>query len=147
MDEEDTNESRFSPEEEEQLKKAFEELEDLQNRTTPEPYRRKAYYYKLDINKKVVPCSMYDFSLQVQDPESCRIGETQLGPYHISTVFLMLNHGFGGKDQFFETMIWSDKDPHAEYKFYNRQWRYETYEEALKGHEAIVTLVREGVLP
>lgn len=150
MDEEDTNDkSRFSPEEEEKLKKTFDDLEKLRERTMPDFVRGKPLYFKLNKDKKVIPCSMYEFGKQVEDPESRRIGRTQLGPYVISTVFLMIDHGFGGeKHLFFETMIWSEKDPDAKYKFIDKyQWRYETYEEAVEGHETIVTMVREGIIP
>lgn len=150
MDEEDINDKpRFSPEEEEQLKKTFGDLEKIERQHLPREYRRKPMYFKLDENKKVVPCSMYEFGKQVEDPRSRIIGKTQLGPYVVSTVFLMIDHGFGGeKHLFFETMIWSEKDPDAEYKFFdNYQWRYETYEEALEGHKTIATMVCEGTLP
>jgi hypothetical protein len=136
MDEEDTNDKpQFSPEEEEKLKQIFGNL-----------LRGKSLYFKLDENKKVVPCSMYEFAEQCENPASRIVGQTQLGPYHVSTVFLMLNYGFGGKDQFFETMIWSEKTE-EEHRFFNYQTRYETYEEALEGHETVVIMVHEGFLP
>lgn len=63
----------------------------------------------------------------------------ELGPWLISTVFLALDHSFGdGPPLLFETMV-----------FPNGDWgdleceRYATYEEAEKGHDAMVAKWRE----
>lgn len=50
---------------------------------------------------------------------------------HVSTVFLVLNHGWYGKDQWFETMVFGGH-------LAGFQRRYETYDEALNGHEDAV---------
>lgn len=153
MNEEDTDkpepESELS--DEGKIKQLHDELEEIYKKGLQEhlshlpPHFRRPLWYKLDENKKVVPCSLYEFSRQIQNPESRTVGKTQLGPYHISTVFLMINHGSGGKPQWFETMIWSEKT--QEHIFFDYQTRYETYEEAIEGHETVVTMVREGILP
>src|SRR5258708_33100035 len=104
-------------------------------------------WYKLDENKNVVPCSAEEFNLQMMKPEEYRrVGRTQIGPYVVSTVFLVIDHGFGGSQHlWFETMIWSEKT--EGYRFFSYQVRYETYREALAGHVAVVKLVEEGILP
>jgi hypothetical protein len=65
-----------------------------------------------------------------------RVNLTKLGNYKISTVFLTIDHGFGGKPMFFETGI-----------NLNGDWeiveRYSTYDEALNGHKKYVEEYRE----
>lgn len=60
--------------------------------------------------------------------------------YTVSTVFLGLDHDFGGQGQpvLWETMIfgqWEGKD----------QWRYTSREDALKGHAAAVDMARRHI--
>jgi len=56
----------------------------------------------------------------------------------ISTVFLGIDHGFGGKVMLFETMIFGgDHDDYCE--------RYSTWEEAEAGHQTAVNLVTESL--
>jgi len=74
-----------------------------------------------------------------------RVAETFVGriryikgdrkPVRVSTVFLGLNHGFGGKPLWFETMVFGGK-------LDQEQDRYETWDEAVAGHEAMVKRVR-----
>lgn len=58
-----------------------------------------------------------------------RVALTEKEEVRVSTVFLSINHSFGGPSPIlFETMIFGgdhDQD----------QWRYETWEEAEAGHE------------
>lgn len=49
----------------------------------------------------------------------------------ISTVFLGLDHGFGGPPKLFETMVFGGWDD-------GNQWRYGTWKEAEAGHEQAV---------
>src|SRR4029077_6186675 len=159
MDEEDTNKPKPDPPsepdllDEEKIKHLHNDLEEvykklLQAHDWFPPHLRRPLWHKLDENKKVVPCSSYECHKQFENFESRIVGRTQLGPYFVSTVFLMLDHGFGGESQWFETMIISEKNPDAEDKVIDRyQWRYPTYEKALEGHETIVMMVREGILP
>ena len=140
-EEEDENE------EEKELKELFDKIDKIHEELFP-VYARlgKSYFYKLTPDKKVVPSSFSEFAEQCNDPEKYRrVGLDQLGPYVVSTVFLMINHGFGGRPLFFETMIESLKG--EEGVFQNFQRRYETYEEALAGHQDTVEKVRAGELP
>lgn len=64
------------------------------------------------------------------------IGDDHIGKVHVSTVFLGINHNFGeGEPLLFETMIFGGK--HDQY-----QERYSTWEEAEKGHQIAIDLVK-----
>jgi hypothetical protein len=133
---------------EERLKQVSGELEGVIGKAFGKAFpgrSRRPLYYKLDEKKRVVPATLYEFGLQFEDPERYRrVGLTKIGPYVVSTVFLCIDHGYK-RPAFFETMIWSEKT--AEHKFASFQERYETFEEALKGHGVAVRLVEEGALP
>lgn len=70
---------------------------------------------------------------------SCEGLKTEINGALVSTVFLGLDHGFPGADEpiLWETMIFG----HAELEGY--QERYSNYEDAMKGHELAVNLVKE----
>ncbi len=63
------------------------------------------------------------------------IKRTEVGESAVSTVFLGLNHGFHGKDLWFETLVFGGK-------LDGEMNRYETYEEAEAGHEVMVERVK-----
>ena len=44
----------------------------------PHPYR--PLYYKLNDRKEVVSCTLFEFSRQIEHPESRKVGRDQLGP-------------------------------------------------------------------
>jgi len=56
----------------------------------------------------------------------------------VSTVFVGLDHGFGGTPLLFETMVFGGK-------LDGEQDRYSTWEEAEAGHKAIVGRVRASM--
>lgn len=101
---------------------------------------KKASYARLE-GKTVVPVDsifeLLDYFKEGSDKR--RIAKTQIGDVTVSTVFLCLNHGafrYDGPDLWFETMIFGgplDEDC----------LRYETYEEAERGHEEMVARVKE----
>jgi hypothetical protein len=67
------------------------------------------------------------------------VGNDTIGGVQISTVFLGLDHSFGGKKPLiYETMIFGGK--HDQY-----QERYYTKEEALEGHKKAVELVKNSI--
>jgi hypothetical protein len=69
------------------------------------------------------------------ESETRHVGDTMVGGVRISTVFLGLDHSFGGeRPVLFETMIFGGE--HDEY-----QERYSTWDEAEVGHAAAVKLV------
>lgn len=63
------------------------------------------------------------------------IARVTLGDVLVSTVFLGLDHGWGGPPVLFETMIFGG--PHSDY-----QQRYTTRTEALMGHKRAFDRVR-----
>jgi hypothetical protein len=146
---------KFSPEEQEQIKKAFDNLDKIQEKMWAEHFpqgypHQRTYFYKLDKDKKPVPCSSYEFSMQCEHFEKFkRVTKTQLGPYTVSTVFLCIDHNAGseGPPVLFETMIWSDKKTDNPGEFFNFQTRYCTWEEAVAGHNFVVGMIEKGALP
>lgn len=73
---------------------------------------------------------------------SYKVGNNYRKGYHLSTVFLHLDHSFmGTKPLLFETMLFAPEEKTSdlfgkEFKFHPDlgQWRYSTWEEAEKGH-------------
>lgn len=67
--------------------------------------------------------------------------KTKIGKVLISTVFLALDHNYGGskKPVLYETMIFNSRNK----KLYEYQERYCTKEEALKGHKKAVLFVNK----
>lgn len=85
-------------------------------------------------NKEVVPVNE---AYQVDwSPSARRVAETSVEGQRISTVFLCINHGWGDKPLWFETMIF--EGPHDGY-----QERYETWAQAEEGHARAVKIVKE----
>ena len=69
-----------------------------------------------------------------------RIAATEIGDVRVSTIFLGLDHGYGGTVQLYETMIFGgDHDGYQE--------RYATRAEAEAGHAAAVVLVKQAGWP
>ena len=69
-----------------------------------------------------------------------RVAVTEWDGTQVSTVFLGLDHGFGGPPLLFETMIFGGEyDLHC--------WRYSTWDEAVAGDAAIVARLRAGLPP
>lgn len=65
----------------------------------------------------------------------------------VSTVFLELNHGYEeGKDIWYETMVFPGGfgDEEIEWLKCDLVHRYETKEDAIKDHDKILNLLREG---
>lgn len=67
-----------------------------------------------------------------------RVAKNKLnGGIEVSTVFLGINHAFGGKPRWFETMVFGgEHDGYCE--------RYETWDEAETGHKRIVEMVKSN---
>jgi hypothetical protein len=64
-----------------------------------------------------------------------RVGQAVIDGVTVSTVHLGVPHGLHGQEHY-ETMVFGGPlDEH--------QWRYETYEQAVAGHEQVCALVRE----
>lgn len=101
------------------------------------------------VGKKVVPCTVEEWATNFEKQDERVIAQTLFGEAvrrtktlfgrkrevmevnMVSTVFLGLNSGFGGRDLWFETMTFVDGEG-------EEQERYETYAEAVKGHARAV---------
>lgn len=90
-------------------------------------------------------------------PSARRVGRAELVvagvDYLVSTVFLMLDHNFGGRGPplLFETMVFQLKTP--EERLDSRHdlgedvecWRYSSWDDAAAGHQAALNRLQEKV--
>lgn len=82
------------------------------------------------------PIGMWEWASLFELIEYRRVAETFVGDVRISTVWLGLDHGWGGGPPLiFETMIFGGGEHH-------NQWRYSTLEEAQVGHVHAVRLAQ-----
>jgi len=89
-------------------------------------------YYIL-IDRLPVAVDMMTWARWFENINNRRIGDDHIGKVHVSTVFLGLDHNFGGGDPvLFETMIF--RGPLDQ-----EQLRYCTYAQAERGHAEAVT--------
>lgn len=102
--------------------------------------RQHCYYAKLE-GKKVVPVErLEDMSDIFKNDKARRVGIDEIDGVKVSTVFLAINHGWNGRDLWFETMIFGgDLEGECE--------RYQTFEQAEAGHAKWLTRVKEGWKP
>lgn len=97
--------------------------------------------YILD-GREVVPCDdLYTWARWYEKADR-HIGDTTIDNVRVSTVFLGMDHSWGaGTPLLFETMLFGvDGELDTDI-----QDRYSTYEEAEKGHEKMVELVKKAV--
>lgn len=85
-------------------------------------------------DKKVIPTENMTEWGEMFKGKDRLVAKDTIGDADISTVFLGLNHGYGGKKLWFETMIFGGE--HDEF-----QERYATWEEAEAGHKRAVEMV------
>lgn len=91
-------------------------------------------WYKL-VGK--IPTPVDDIrEVNFDDHAARTVARDEIDGIAISTVFLGLDHGFGGESLFFETMIFGGEHDES-------QWRYATWEQAEIGHAKAVALVKE----
>lgn len=100
-------------------------------------------------DKEVVPVDDYEtwgrfmtsperFVQKTRIPAILLDGCGDLSPIEVSTVFLGLNHSWStGKDLWFETMVFGGP-------LGGESKRYETYSEAMAGHQVMVERVLEA---
>lgn len=101
---------------------------------------RVGVYYKLE-GEQAVPCANFEeYALTAGRDNKVRDDLLPDGT-HISTVFLMVNHGTKERPLLFETMVFGRGEGDTEMR------RYETYGEAVKGHEEILRWYRDGLAP
>lgn len=91
--------------------------------------------YILEGRTPVLCDDIMKWGAQFEDIKSRRVAETTIGDARISTVFLGLDHNWGGGPPLlFETMIFGgEHDGYCE--------RYSTWDEAERGHAAALALV------
>ena len=98
------------------------------------------YHYALDENHVPYPVTIEEAVrlgyFQKDRDDLVRVGRTKVGPYEISTVFLIMNHAHCDSDSvLFETQVFSESDSIDDNFFIKR---YTTWEDALKGHTRFV---------
>lgn len=105
-----------------------------------------ALHYDLDGKA----CTLRTWARLMQDPASRFLRRSRIGPYVLSTVWLGIDHAFGDdqKPLIFESMVfladgWYD-DSRIGLPDLDMQ-RYPTREQALAGHEEMITVVRASV--
>jgi hypothetical protein len=77
-----------------------------------------------------------------------RVAEDTVGPYWVSTVWLGLDHNYDpdGPPLIFETMVFARDHDDTSFGFDFDMRRYSTEEEAIAGHNEMVTIVRASLL-
>lgn len=97
-------------------------------------------YYKLDGKKVKISTLSEVFSDDgIGELKNRRVGFTTIHDVDISTVFLVIDHGYDRVPLLFETMVFGgDMDGYC--------WRYPTYQDAEAGHEEVVEMVRQHMM-
>lgn len=97
-------------------------------------------WYVLDKDNNIKEATIEEW-IEWRDKNNVHVGDTTIGDYRVSTVFLGLDHSFdGGLPVVFETMVFPTGSWSEDYCE-----RYHTYEEALAGHERVVELYKGKV--
>ncbi len=86
----------------------------------------------------VIPIENCKIWAQKFEPSKRRVAVDQVGEAEVSTVFLGLNHGTDDSPLWFETMIFGGQ--HDQF-----QDRWKTWDQAEKGHQNIVALLKNGI--
>jgi hypothetical protein len=93
-----------------------------------------------------VPCEdVLEWGAWYEDPSHRRVGLTDVGMFHVSTVFLGIDHNFQGEGApiLFESMVFYESGKKGD-GVLDLQRRYATWEEAERGHERVIGFVREN---
>jgi hypothetical protein len=108
---------------------------------------RATSFYMLDENHRPIPvekAKIDEWEAWHRNLNNRIVGRTTINQYTVSTVFLSIDHGFGEKPMWFETMVIVKDDSEKGEHFADYQKRYETWEEAVQGHEDLCRIIREG---
>lgn len=97
-------------------------------------------YYRLLSNGAVEPCGMWEWAESLERDEQV-LFQNYVGQFFISTIFLGLDHGWGGAPVLFETMVSDHRNLRPEQKTIKQrrvksvwQWRCTTYQEIWSMH-------------
>jgi hypothetical protein len=123
-------------------RKTFEEFADYVDRRT-------SFLAMLDEQHNVIRIShrrILEWEEWWKVVKNRRVARTVINNYLVSTVFLCIDHGFGGTPQWFETMVFEQKEGEEECKHDRWCWRYATWAEAEAGHHDVVELIKKGLL-
>lgn len=103
------------------------------------------YHYFLNEDHTVRPCHFMEWAEQFEElsrSDKRRVCEDWINAYHISTVWLGLDHNYyGGSPLLFETMVF-----HGDHSGDIYMDRYSTWDEAVEGHKKAVQWVNEGCI-
>ncbi len=91
-------------------------------------------YYILNDNKEPVEADWEEYCKFLDTLENKIVKQETINNTKISTVFLGQDIGDSGALILFETMCFGDK-------LDGEQWRYQTFDQALKGHQRVTELV------
>lgn len=105
------------------------------------------------IGREVKPCNLmtwarwFEAASRTPGPDGLptvrHIGYDDLGFCHVSTVFLGVNVGFGGRELWFETMVFAKDEANEGKPRDLDMFRYSTYDEAEAGHARVVSKIKE----
>lgn len=88
------------------------------------------------VDREVIPCA-FEESRDQWDNDHRRVARDVIEGQTVSTVFLVIDHGWNGVPLWFETMIFGGPDD----QFCER---YTTWEQAKAGHDVIVAKLKAG---
>lgn len=108
--------------------------------TVPTDWAGRPFYYRFDAERRAIPATRDEMVTLFDSPDSRRVALDDVDDARVSTVFLVIDHGFADQPVLFETMVFGGRHDQA-------QWRYATWDEARQGHDRIVTALREGLDP
>ena len=91
-------------------------------------------FYKLE-GRKAVPCSDYSEWGQWFETANRIVAKTVIEDAEVSTVFLGIDHGFGGSILLYETMVFGTDDEFC--------YRYSSWEDAEIGHKKTCSIVKK----
>lgn len=104
---------------------------------------KRRQFYTLDENNNTVECSNIFEAEQFFENDRRIVKQSNVSGCFVSTVFLVINHNFSndGEPVLFETMIFT-KRRSAFKRLDQYQWRYTSYNSALKNHYYIVNQIQ-----
>lgn len=95
-------------------------------------------FYILDDNNNPVESNDWDsWEWKNANQERTRVGRDEVGEVLVSTIFMPMNHGWDGKLEVFETMVFGGERA-------GDCFRYATWDDAKAGHDRVVAELKEA---